>query len=115
MTLWYRAPEVLLGCTHYAPAVDMWSCSAIFAEMVQKVCTYTFICMATNLPPLEQLQCSCSMQKRCNKSNCISFVARHWCEHSLWFLLQQALLPGDCELQQLLHTFQLLGTPNEDM
>ena len=37
MTLWYRAPEVLLGCTHYAPAVDMWSCSAIFAEMVQKV------------------------------------------------------------------------------
>lgn len=27
---------------------------------------------------------------------------------------QQALLPGDCELQQLLHTFQLLGTPNEN-
>ena len=40
MTLWYRAPEVLLGCTHYAPAVDMWSCSAIFAEMVQKVCSW---------------------------------------------------------------------------
>lgn len=28
--------------------------------------------------------------------------------------MQQALLPGDCELQQLLHTFQLLGTPNEE-
>jgi serine/threonine protein kinase len=41
VTLWYRAPEVLLGCTHYAPAVDMWSCSAIFAEMVQKVCIDT--------------------------------------------------------------------------
>lgn len=37
VTLWYRAPEVLLGCTHYAPAVDMWSCAGIFAEMVQKV------------------------------------------------------------------------------
>ena len=28
---------------------------------------------------------------------------------------QQALLPGDCELQQLLHTFQLLGTPTEEI
>ena len=28
-------------------------------------------------------------------------------------MVQSALLPGDCELQQLLHTFQLLGTPNE--
>ena len=36
MTLWYRAPEVLLGCTHYSPAVDMWSNACIFAEMVLK-------------------------------------------------------------------------------
>ena len=27
--------------------------------------------------------------------------------------VQKALLPGDSEVQQLLHTFQLLGTPNE--
>lgn len=37
VTLWYRAPEVLLGCTHYTPAVDMWSVACIFAEMVRKV------------------------------------------------------------------------------
>ena len=37
MTLWYRAPEVLLGCTHYTPAVDMWSNACIFAEMLRKV------------------------------------------------------------------------------
>lgn len=37
VTLWYRAPEVLLGCTHYAPAVDMWSVGCIFAELVRKV------------------------------------------------------------------------------
>jgi len=37
VTLWYRAPEVLLGCTHYSPAVDMWSNACIFAEMVLKV------------------------------------------------------------------------------
>ena len=36
VTLWYRAPEVLLGATHYAPAVDMWSVACIFAELVRK-------------------------------------------------------------------------------
>lgn len=63
VTLWYRAPEVLLGCTHYTPAVDMWSNACIFAEMLRK----------------------------------------------------QALFPGDSELQQLLHTFKLLGTPSEEI
>lgn len=33
MTLWYRAPEVLLGGKHYSPAVDVWSIGCIFAEM----------------------------------------------------------------------------------
>ena len=28
---------------------------------------------------------------------------------------QQAIFPGDSELQQLLHVFKLLGTPNEDL
>ncbi|XP_055834043.1 cell division control protein 2 homolog D [Solanum dulcamara] len=63
LTLWYRAPEVLLGATHYSTAVDMWSVGCIFAELV------------TN----------------------------------------QALFPGDSELQQLLHIFRLLGTPNEEL
>ena len=27
---------------------------------------------------------------------------------------QQALFPGDCELQQLLHIFKLFGTPTEE-
>ena len=39
VTLWYRAPEVLLGCTHYTTAVDMWSNACIFAEMARKVGT----------------------------------------------------------------------------
>jgi len=63
LTLWYRAPEVLLGSTHYSTAVDMWSVACIFAELVTK----------------------------------------------------QALFPGDSELQQLLHIFRLLGTPNEEV
>nr|GLL37111.1 cell division control protein 2 homolog D [Ipomoea trifida] len=63
LTLWYRAPEVLLGATHYSTAVDMWSVGCIFAELVT----------------------------------------------------QQAIFAGDSELQQLLHIFRLLGTPNEQV
>jgi len=33
VTLWYRAPEVLLGSRHYSTAVDMWSVGCILAEM----------------------------------------------------------------------------------
>ncbi|TKY57075.1 Cyclin-dependent kinase B2-2 [Spatholobus suberectus] len=36
LTLWYRAPEVLLGATHYSMAVDMWSVGCIFAELVTR-------------------------------------------------------------------------------
>ena len=36
VTLWYRAPEVLLGATHYSTPVDMWSVGCIFAEMAHK-------------------------------------------------------------------------------
>ncbi|GLJ38299.1 hypothetical protein SUGI_0779700 [Cryptomeria japonica] len=63
VTLWYRAPEVLLGTTHYSTPVDMWSVGCIFAEMSR----------------------------------------------------MHALFQGDSELQQLLHIFRYLGTPNEDV
>lgn len=33
-TIWYRAPELLLGCQHYDGAIDMWSLGCVFAEMV---------------------------------------------------------------------------------
>ncbi|XP_006010583.1 cyclin-dependent kinase 2-like isoform X2 [Latimeria chalumnae] len=34
VTLWYRAPEILLGCKYYSTAVDIWSIGCIFAEMI---------------------------------------------------------------------------------
>jgi len=37
VTLWYRAPEILLGGKQYATAVDIWSIGCIFAEMVMRV------------------------------------------------------------------------------
>ena len=33
VTLWYRAPEILLGSKHYSTAIDMWSIGCIFAEL----------------------------------------------------------------------------------
>lgn len=35
-TLWYRAPEVLLGQKQYALGVDAWSVGCIFHELVEK-------------------------------------------------------------------------------
>ena len=33
-TLWYRAPELLLGVNKYLPAIDMWSMGCIMAEIL---------------------------------------------------------------------------------
>jgi len=34
VTLWYRAPEVLLGSKYYSTPLDIWSLGCIFAELV---------------------------------------------------------------------------------
>jgi len=34
VTLWYRAPDVLMGSRRYSTPVDIWSVGCIFAEMV---------------------------------------------------------------------------------
>ncbi|KAK9788436.1 hypothetical protein WJX73_004917 [Symbiochloris irregularis] len=36
VTLWYRAPEILLGAQHYSTAVDLWSIGCIFAELINQ-------------------------------------------------------------------------------
>lgn len=37
VTLWYRAPEILLGENHYRPAVDIWSVGCIMAELATRM------------------------------------------------------------------------------
>lgn len=34
VTIWYRAPELLLGAKHYTKAIDLWAIGCIFAELV---------------------------------------------------------------------------------
>lgn len=41
VTLWYRAPELLLGEQCYTNKIDIWSAGCIFAEMILKK---TIIC-----------------------------------------------------------------------
>ncbi|KAL1894928.1 hypothetical protein Sste5346_005615 [Sporothrix stenoceras] len=36
VTLWYRAPELLLGARRYGRAVDMWSVGCIFGELLTR-------------------------------------------------------------------------------
>lgn len=36
VTLWYRAPEILLGMKNYTTAIDMWSVGCIMAELLSK-------------------------------------------------------------------------------
>ena len=50
-TLWYRAPEILLGCSQYSVSVDVWSVGCIFAEMVRNRPLFT------QHNPLTQLKC----------------------------------------------------------
>jgi len=34
--LWYRPPEILLGCKTYALPVDLWAVGTILSEMATK-------------------------------------------------------------------------------
>ncbi|KAH9927475.1 Pkinase-domain-containing protein [Epithele typhae] len=37
VTLWYRAPDVLMGSRTYSTSIDVWSCGCIFAEIISGV------------------------------------------------------------------------------
>lgn len=36
VTLWYRAPELLMGTRSYGPPVDMWSVGCVFGELLTR-------------------------------------------------------------------------------
>lgn len=49
VTLWYRAPDVLLGYRKYSTPVDIWSIGCIFAEMVNGRALFTGTSDSTQL------------------------------------------------------------------
>lgn len=49
VTIWYRAPELLLGTKYYTPSVDLWSAGLVLAELLLGI-----PCL-TGETPIEQL------------------------------------------------------------
>ena len=70
VTLWYRAPEILLGQKRYDTSIDMWSAGCILAEITTGV---RLLCYATMSSP----------------NVCVPAVlcCRHW---GKWAVLQYA-------------------------
>ena len=40
-TMWYSAPEILLGSTRYTKGVDMWSVGCILGELLTGKAVFT--------------------------------------------------------------------------
>mmetsp|Transcript_12453 Transcript_12453/g.18660 ORF Transcript_12453/g.18660 Transcript_12453/m.18660 type:complete len:302 (-) Transcript_12453:1355-2260(-) len=55
VTLWYRAPDVLLGSRKYSTPVDIWSIGCIFAEMVNGAPLFTGTSEETQLEAIFRL------------------------------------------------------------
>eukprot|EP01091_Cochliopodium_minus_P002787 TRINITY_DN12647_c0_g1_i1.p1 TRINITY_DN12647_c0_g1~~TRINITY_DN12647_c0_g1_i1.p1 ORF type:complete len:319 (-),score=74.89 TRINITY_DN12647_c0_g1_i1:31-963(-) len=55
VTLWYRAPEVLMGQEKYSTPIDMWSIGCIFAEMITKIPLFPGDCEIDELYKIFQL------------------------------------------------------------
>lgn len=36
VTRWYRAPELLLNCSEYTAAIDIWSVGCILMEIIRR-------------------------------------------------------------------------------
>eukprot|EP01119_Soliformovum_irregulare_P011171 TRINITY_DN2781_c0_g1_i1.p1 TRINITY_DN2781_c0_g1~~TRINITY_DN2781_c0_g1_i1.p1 ORF type:complete len:317 (+),score=43.01 TRINITY_DN2781_c0_g1_i1:99-1049(+) len=54
VTIWYRAPELLLGSKHYTKAVDIWAIGCIFAELLTRLPLFPGMEKETKQPHLFQ-------------------------------------------------------------
>ena len=105
VTLWYRAPEILLGAKHYSTPVDMWSIGCIFAEMINSRPLFPGDSVRDSRPP----HCSPQVTPACHGQplNPPPFLLREQKNPFVFFVTQ--------EIDQLFHIFRTLGTPNETM
>lgn len=96
VTLWYRAPEILLGTKMYATGVDLWSLGCIFAEMV--TWQYNFAFALGHFSTISDMFI-----------DTLSQFAR------FYQILRKPIFAGDSEIDQLYKIFQVMGTPNEQI
>lgn len=58
VTLWYRAPELLLGAKRYDKAIDVWALGCIFAELVNLVELFRGAEIRSRGAPFQEDQCA---------------------------------------------------------
>ncbi|PWN19572.1 Pkinase-domain-containing protein [Microstroma glucosiphilum] len=104
VTLWYRAPELLLGAKEYDTAIDMWSVGCIFAEFLKSEPLFTgknesdqlyqiFSLLgrptSSSYPPLSSLSTSSSTSKLLRSSSFSSIQPYSTLRASFPFLTSQ--------------------------
>jgi serine/threonine protein kinase len=108
VTLWYRAPEVLLGARQYACPIDVWSIGTIFVEMMTKS---ALLLASPPASPRAGDRCSpetvrltsCSRSSRCSalpprrpgpaSRPSPTMLLVSLCSGSLWLILVQSTFP----------------------
>ncbi|CAD8188311.1 unnamed protein product [Paramecium pentaurelia] len=73
VTLWYRAPELLLGQTNYNTQIDMWSLGCIFAELITGEVLFKG---DIEFRQMERIYELCGSATEQNWSNCVNL--RQW-------------------------------------
>ena len=102
VTLWYRAPEILMGARQYACPVDVWSIATIFVEMITK---YVFSSMVKwKLVHFLLI---------CRGDELLGTIHPHYLT-SYICLNRRPLFAGDSEIDELYQIFRVLSTPTED-
>lgn len=118
VTLWYRAPEILLGSKLYACPVDVWSVGTIMAEMITGQPLF---------PGDSEVRAARSCKspqhapgKRPPRSPAPPRLATHRAARALAAQIASPLLLlpiplASAQIDELFKVFRLLGTPTESV
>ena len=87
MRRWYRAPELLLGSSHYGKEVDMWAVGCIMGELIDGQPLFPGDSDIDQLYVIQKLlgQLSCTLFDQCHNSNmhgpvCFSLLPVKLCQ-----------------------------------
>lgn len=75
VTLWYRAPELLLGIGSYSAAIDMWSVGCILVEMLNREPLFRAESEIGLLHKVRACKASTAAQRGCVK--CVHTLQEH--------------------------------------
>ena len=98
VTLWYRAPELLLGAIHYKDGIDLWSAGCLLAEMLAGTAIMPGKTEVTN-----------TVQSIVVSKMSLSSIIYH-CK--LVFLINKFF--STLQVEQIDMIFRLCGTPSEE-